>query len=923
MNNTFVIKCLFGMDYGEHAKVDRCTSPQQKNGFDCGLFVLGIAKHLTGNNNCISLVDGKTSYDSKKLDDYFQENGGHESFASDLRSSMLEYVLKHVEQGAGHLNTESSPLDQNNQQGTSPSSPSVPCPSVPCPYPSTKLFIPSLIVPCLLLHNGPDIFPGLTNLHACDLNARTLILTRFGVNCEDVLHPGNIVHTLRNEKVGQSSCMIGGRVIVVFTSYTADENHMGDSMPMISISERSHIPSIYNALPLTKVVVKKAMTWLNGNSYDKEKQDTGDEDDSIEVVLTKYFKLLKEKIPLQQPINTISPKATMTSVLEFIGDHDWDSEDEAAGLTAAIEEELPDLDEEVIDEFVDMDPDYEELIYKTRRFLHRNVAKQTGVVAHIVDGLHRCIGLESTLNGSGEDEGEYSQYNYLSPHSSLEFSATMFIPTVAEFKSKDAFKKTMKAISINAQAEVGCVQALGKKPFIVLMINLLDRNFQDDVVHYNYFMNTNINNFGLDESLGIVVDQIRTTIISEEATTFHGLVPSMNLESLKELNQNEFMRIFVNQGEDILNWCFLCNTNKFTATYLISRYCTMYHESRYTSTSIINAEAFELLMILFWSRLSSTTYEQLMNFFQSDNCASRQVSTADPFGRLTNKWLTCMIITVFTSVHYSSKAIWIKMTAKDRKNKKKSNTALKPLLYMHQLMHAIEICTQLYSEIGFNPVHPDWFESVLTSHLTNHKNVLLEYDKLIKRKGFDSGDLGVAIKKDLIVSKLNSNDFAVSDFVSFITLGFAVSLFDINKNEDDVISDDIAQDKIIGLDDTQSLYTARINEFVKNVIVNDIKNAEDECVHVMRHILGTKFFMPSKPETKDKPTKISHQTPSMEVYAKIAKLSTEFKTISATLNTLKKVETSHTVECKINQLLGLIEKVQPSLFSPPYVNGED
>ena len=157
MNNTFVIKCLFGMDYGEHAKVDRCTSPQQKNGFDCGLFVLGIAKHLTG-NDCISLVDGKTKYDSKKLDDYFQENGGDESFASDLRSSMLEYVLKHVEQGAGHLNTESSPLDQNNQQGTSPSSPSVPCPSVPCPYPSTKLFIPSLIVPCLLLHNGHDIF---------------------------------------------------------------------------------------------------------------------------------------------------------------------------------------------------------------------------------------------------------------------------------------------------------------------------------------------------------------------------------------------------------------------------------------------------------------------------------------------------------------------------------------------------------------------------------------------------------------------------------------------------------------------------------------------------------------------------------------------------------------------------------------------
>jgi hypothetical protein len=419
--------------------------------------------------------------------------------------------------------------------------------------------------------------------------------------------------------------------------------------------------------------------------------------------------------------------------------------------------------------------------------------------------------------------------------------------------------------------------------------------------------------------LGIVVEWIRTTIISEEATTFHGLVPSMNLESLKELDQNEFMKIFLNQGEDILKWCFLCNTNKFTATYLISRYCTMYHESRYAS-STINAETFELLMILFWSRLSPTTFEQLVIFFQSDFITTRQISTADASGQLTNKWLTCMIISVFTSVHYSSKVIWMQMTEKERKNKKKVKSALKSPLYMHQLMHAIEICTQLYSEIGFNPMNPAWFESVLTKHLTNHKKVLLVYDQLIKKKGLDRGDImGVAIKKDLIVSKLNSNDFAVSDFVSFITIGFAVYLYKSSSTL--CIDQDLDQNKIFGFHDTsEKCFTARISEYFGE-FGSDIEFAEGEFVEVMKHFLETKFFLPSKHATKDKPTMISHQIPSTEVYTKIAALSTEIKTISSTL---KKVKTnSHVVECKITQLLGLIEKVQPLLFSPTYVNGED
>jgi hypothetical protein len=69
-------------------EVVECQTPQQQNGYDCGLFALGFAEalsktdeHFIVKENCESL-----------LQSHFEKNGGHRDFALRLRRNIGDVI---------------------------------------------------------------------------------------------------------------------------------------------------------------------------------------------------------------------------------------------------------------------------------------------------------------------------------------------------------------------------------------------------------------------------------------------------------------------------------------------------------------------------------------------------------------------------------------------------------------------------------------------------------------------------------------------------------------------------------------------------------------------------------------------------------------------------------------------------------------
>jgi len=65
-------------------KVIECKTPQQRNGYDCGVFTLGFAEALSSASDDGGVANVK-EYLEALLQDWFEENGGHAESALRLR----------------------------------------------------------------------------------------------------------------------------------------------------------------------------------------------------------------------------------------------------------------------------------------------------------------------------------------------------------------------------------------------------------------------------------------------------------------------------------------------------------------------------------------------------------------------------------------------------------------------------------------------------------------------------------------------------------------------------------------------------------------------------------------------------------------------------------------------------------------------
>ena len=127
------------------------------------------------------------------------------------------------------------------------------------------------------------------------------------------------------------------------------------------------------------------MTWLRG------KNDAVAESvqyKSVEEGLLAYFKLLQNINPLQK--HNLDFEGALTSALDFVTSCDWTNKEVKANIIEKIKTCLQGLSLN----------GFWSVCCAARKFIYENLAKETKVVGHIVDGIHCLTALE---------------YGYLSP----------------------------------------------------------------------------------------------------------------------------------------------------------------------------------------------------------------------------------------------------------------------------------------------------------------------------------------------------------------------------------------------------------------------------------------------------------------------------------------------------------------------------
>jgi hypothetical protein len=142
------------------------------------------------------------------------------------------------------------------------------------------------------------------------------------------------------------------------------------------------------ATPLTNEILRDAITWLVGEEESAYVTWT-----SITDGFKNYLTLLSRNIP-----NDMSTD----NLVQFIDDHQWTSRTEGSkidqligtlrplgGNTNANSPLMPLFNDEAITSDG----------YQLQRFIHENLAKETKIVIHMIDGIHRVTALDCALVG--------------------------------------------------------------------------------------------------------------------------------------------------------------------------------------------------------------------------------------------------------------------------------------------------------------------------------------------------------------------------------------------------------------------------------------------------------------------------------------------------------------------------------------------
>jgi hypothetical protein len=319
-------------------------------------------------------------------------------------------------------------------------------------YSSIPLIVAAVVLPCLTLHCDDDLEKKaeIPDQLACPFNMRKLNTINLGENC---INKENLVNTLRLVDKDSVPSVLSGDHHLIFTSYETSHNTSNNTSTTIDnalIMQSTLTEGVVNsnsfcyATNLTKETITAGIQWLRGDA-------SPDNFDSTNDALVAYLEMLKQVIPLQKLLGGGLMRMTKADILKayisdnhvymrdaykFIQCRDWPDRDEKEMVLGKLKEYGGLLDDDVnfrLDDgvtFRNEDQKFREIICSSaRRFIYKNVAKQTKVIVHVVDGTHRLTALECALiSYKSSDDTPLHHYHLRLPHTEKNSQSLPFSP---------------------------------------------------------------------------------------------------------------------------------------------------------------------------------------------------------------------------------------------------------------------------------------------------------------------------------------------------------------------------------------------------------------------------------------------------------------------------------------------------------------
>jgi len=438
------------------------------------------------------------------------------------------------------------------------------------------------IFPCLFYHDKPDNDEAglyvVPNHLAMQLNYRNVEQARFGINCEE---NSLLTAACLSSNDEFPSFLTIHTLKIVFTSFVNQVPVSSENcIPMTSVLHPNSSTQIFPEA-LTEKTILEAIKWLGGdcNEVHVTSPNTG-----MSAYLEAYFKTLLDVIQLL-PSNHDDDVA-FVNIREFIHEREWPD----VGEKNAVLNDIDNYHEN------DNDEDFWTICCAVRQFLYENLAKQTKIVGHIVDGLHRLTALEIAFTSPNAKK-----------NCTLTATTDVYLPTVTDLNLE--FVADMQNLSNTTQNYLGHQKEHGKREIIRLFIQQVETRWKEMS--------------GGNEVYCIDPDHLETqarcivNVLSDKHlhTTFIGN-PNFEKLPLKVSNDTELLyfmgklfKTHKTEADDPRTgkWTLQFELYKNTPLWsLKKKYANgIYSSKRYNLGDDVDSNLFELAQVLMWTLISN------------------------------------------------------------------------------------------------------------------------------------------------------------------------------------------------------------------------------------------------------------------------------------------------------------------------------
>jgi len=271
-------------------------------------------------------------------------------------------------------------------------------------------------------------------------------------------------------------------------------------------------------------IINQGIKWLRGNAYaEKDLRSVAD-------ALQEYFNALKKMIPLQNP-----SELSLVYASELIESHEWSDSQEDKHFVLGVINKYSGTESK------------SELVKKcclARQFIYKHMAKQTNVVAHVVDEIHRLTALEFVLIGYQQPDTDNCAVRL--PHAGTNLAITSVVPLESQLESKN-FLDDMKNISPECQQSFGSLQPHSKRYFFAAMIKHLDEVCRvRGLGRRPFFLMTKQveTQMVVPPKIEYIATEIIKVICDNKHVKNYCMVPNMNLETLVKKDVKTWTNLF-------------------------------------------------------------------------------------------------------------------------------------------------------------------------------------------------------------------------------------------------------------------------------------------------------------------------------------------------------------------------------------------